>query len=73
MARNFVNHAIDEAGTQKNLAKILGVTQQYIAHCKSRGYFPINHAKTISKKFDIDVVGLVDPKIANLIVERVGF
>ena len=73
MAQNFVDHAIDRAGTQKHLAKILGVTQQYVAYCKLRGYFPINHAKTISKEFDIDVVGLVDPKIADLIVERVGF
>jgi DNA-binding transcriptional regulator YdaS (Cro superfamily) len=73
MARNFIKYAIDQAGTQKNLAKVLGVSQQYVANCKLIGYFPIHHAKTISKEFDIDVVGLVDPKIANLIVERVGF
>lgn len=62
-----VEEAIRAAGGQKQLARILGVTQQFISHCLARGYVPPARAVAIEKELGIPRKRLVSPRLITLV------
>jgi len=60
-----IEEAILVAGSQKNLAEQLGVTQQFISFAKLRGWVSPSRAKQIEELTGIDRWSMVEPDIIN--------
>lgn len=65
--------AIGYAGTQRDLANILGVSQQVISSWKRAGYVSSFHrCKQIHDIFGIPMVELLDPELVTHVKEMIG-
>lgn len=67
MEVNGVKMAADAAGSQRNLAKALGVTEQAVHNWISRGWVPLRRALEIETQFGVDRVLLINPRIKDLV------
>ena len=63
--------AIKNIGSQKKIAELLNVSQQYISNCVMRGYFPINHAKKIADNSNIHPIHLINPEVEKFAIDLV--
>jgi hypothetical protein len=61
---NGIEKAILAAKGQKNLAKELGVSQQYISEARKKGYVSPLRAQEIECVYGVNRVELINPKIA---------
>lgn len=62
-----IEQAIDLAGGQRELADLLGVSQQAVSKMKTNGYAPLGHAKRIVELFGtIPLRELVAPELREL-------
>lgn len=53
--KSYLKMAISAAGSQANLAKAIGVTQQAVHGWVKRGYAPLDRCVSISKLYNIEV------------------
>lgn len=60
--------AIVAAGTQDELGKALGVSQQVISRWLRRGWVPLRRANQIEERFKIPRGRLANPKLMALLV-----
>lgn len=56
-----IDRAIDRAGGQIALARLLGCTQQFISKMKRRGYAPVGTARRLSELYRIPLSELIKP------------
>jgi DNA-binding transcriptional regulator YdaS (Cro superfamily) len=61
-----IDAAIDVAGGQEALAKLLGCTQQNVSFWKARGYAPNLRAVEIEQHTGIARLRLIDPRVGLL-------
>jgi DNA-binding transcriptional regulator YdaS (Cro superfamily) len=61
-----IAEAVRRAGSQTNLAQILGVSQQFISSCLRKGYVPPHRALEIEVELGVPRSRLVNRRIAEL-------
>jgi len=61
-----IEEAVRKAGSQTNLAKILGVSQQFVSACVRKGYVPPHRALEIETQLGVSRSRLVNRRIAEL-------
>jgi hypothetical protein len=59
--------AIVAAGTQEELGKVLGVSQQVISRWLRRGWVPLRRANQIEERYKIPRGRLANPKLMALL------
>jgi DNA-binding transcriptional regulator YdaS (Cro superfamily) len=59
--------AVKQAGSQRKLAKTLGVSQQAVSLWVDQGWVPLRRVEQIEQKFSIPRVRLVNPRIIDLV------
>lgn len=61
-----IDKAIERAGSQANLAELLGCTQQAISKWQVRGWAPLKRAKQIALASPIPIRELVSPDLKEM-------
>lgn len=56
-----IDRAIDKAGGQRALAKLLGCSQQFVSKMKTRGFAPVAVARRLSELYRIPLSELIKP------------
>lgn len=64
--KSGIELAIDAAGSQEQLAALLGCTQQNVSFWKARGYAPNLRAVEIEQHTGVPRVQLIDPRVGLL-------
>lgn len=64
---NGILRAVKEAGSQTQLARALGVTQQAISIWLHQGYAPPDRAREIEMLYGVPRASLVSPKLLSMI------
>jgi DNA-binding transcriptional regulator YdaS (Cro superfamily) len=64
-----VYEAVRKAGSQRKLAKKLGVSQQFVCDCVQQGYFPVQRAVEIEREYGVSRLELVSPKLKLLLTD----
>jgi DNA-binding transcriptional regulator YdaS (Cro superfamily) len=59
--------ALNKAGTQAQLAQILGVTQQSISEWHRRGWVPVDRAEEIERLTGVARLTLIKPRLRELL------
>lgn len=73
LKKNEVVRAVEVVGSQQKLADLLGVTQQAVSTWLRRGWVPMRRAQEIEAHTGIPRMGLINPRIADLVdVDGVG-
>lgn len=62
-----IQRAVEKAGSQKKLAVVLGVSQQYISQALRDGYVSPHRAVEIEAEFGIPRKQLVKPELVQLL------
>jgi len=62
-----IEEAVLAAGSQSNLARRLGVSQQFISTCLRRGYVPTRRAVEIEAQFGVPRKRLLNPRLVDLV------
>lgn len=62
-----IEDAVQAAGGQTQLAKSLGVSQQFISACLKRGYVPARRAVEIEAQFGVPRRRLINPRLVDLV------
>lgn len=65
--RSGIAQAVELAGSQRKLAKILGVTQQAVSLWVEQGWVPMRRIEKIEEKFSIPRSRLVNPLIIDFV------
>lgn len=67
-----IDKAVELAGSQQELARQLGVSQQAISEWVQRGYVPVGRVIEIEATYGVSRLDLVDPQLRDLLgpVER---
>ncbi len=67
-----IDKAVELAGSQQELARQLGVSQQAISEWVQRGYVPVGRVIEIEATYGVSRLELVDPQLRDLLgpVER---
>ena len=65
---NYVDVAVDKAGSVKDLALSLGVTTQFIYRARARGWLPPDRAAQVEDMFGIEREKLVKPALRTFIM-----
>lgn len=67
-----IDKAVELAGSQQELAKQLGVSQQAISEWVQRGYVPVGRVIEIEATYGVSRLELVDPQLRDLLgpIER---
>lgn len=58
-----IDKAVERAGSQTNLARILGVTQVAVSKWRASGHVPWRRAQQIERMFGIDKAELLPPEM----------
>ncbi len=61
-----IQEAVDKAGNQEQLAKLLGVKQQAVQQWRKRGYAPIGRVVEIESHTGVPRERLCDPKLSDI-------
>lgn len=64
---NGIQRAVLKAGGQVKLAKLLGVSQQYISLAVRQGYISLDRAVEIEAELGVPRQELVNPKLIRLL------
>jgi DNA-binding transcriptional regulator YdaS (Cro superfamily) len=64
---NGVSEAIDAAGGQAQLAKVIGCTQQNVSAWKQRGFVPVEHLVAVEAATGVPRTRLIKPQIMELL------
>ena len=67
-----IDKAVELAGSQQELARQLGVSQQAISEWVLRGYVPVGRVIEIEATYGVSRLDLVDPQLRDLLgpIER---
>lgn len=67
-----IDKAVELAGSQQELARQLGVSQQAISEWVQRGYVPVGRVIEIEATYGVSRLDLVDPQLRDLLgpIER---
>ena len=61
--RQHIALAIKAAGSQQNLARVLGVTQQAVSGwLNGARWMPVCHAQVVESRYGVPAASLVNPK-----------
>lgn len=66
-----IEQAVAVAGSQRNLAEMLGVTQQLVSYWIKQGYVPQRRVIEVEQVTGISRDLLIDPKISDLLSKEV--
>lgn len=64
-----IQRAVKAAGSQRALAKVLGVSQQSVSDWEIRGWVPIGRVVEIEAQFGVPRIDLVEPRLRYLFEE----
>lgn len=64
---NGITQAIDAAGGQSQLAKVIGCTQQNVSAWKQRGFVPVEHLVAVEAATGVPRTRLIKPQIMELL------
>ena len=62
-----IAEAIRAAGGQEALGESLGVSQQVVSTWHKRGWVPLARVEQIARRYSIDRLRLMDPKVCALL------
>lgn len=63
--------AVEAAGSQQKLARLLGVTQQVISTWCRRGWVPVRRAQEIEATLGVPRATLISPRLVDLVSSEV--
>jgi hypothetical protein len=66
---NGVKLAADAAGSQRNLAKALGVTEQAVHNWVAKGWVPLRRSQEIEALYGVPRGLTINPRIKDLVSE----
>lgn len=66
MEKTGIDEAVEAAGGDAELARLMGVTRQFLQGCRRRGYVPYGRARQVEHLTKVDRRRLVDPIIRDL-------
>lgn len=67
MSRAGMKQLVEEFGSQKNLALVLGVTQAFVSKCFLKGHLPVGSVAYLALSCKTPIELIVHPDIAELI------
>ncbi len=62
-----IEEAVQKAGSQADLAKLLGVSQQFVSTCLKKGHVPLLRAVEIEMQLGVPRRRLISKRIASLL------
>ena len=60
---------IEGRGAQAEIARFLGVTEQFVSKCVRRGYFPLESARALADEYNVSFVSLVKPGLRPHVIQ----
>jgi DNA-binding transcriptional regulator YdaS (Cro superfamily) len=66
-----IQEAVSVAGTQRNLADLLGVTQQVVSYWVRQGYVPSARVVEVEQVTGVGRDRLVNPRLADMLSKEV--